>query len=116
LRKVIRFYRDENKRWYADLPEYIAQGGTVEECEMVSGADDWLDYISGNRDVVILTLSDQNSLSEKMLLYESDEYGATYIAHTYKEEDVNQVLWLCPVTVFVFGNYPSTIYYHVIKE
>jgi hypothetical protein len=112
---VIRFYKDEDRRWYADLPEYIEQGGTVEECEMVAGADDWLDFISENSEAITLALSDQDSLTEKIVLYESDEFGATYIAHTYKEEDINQVLWLCPVTLFVFGNYPSTIYYHVIK-
>ena len=113
---VIRFYKDEDRRWYADLPEYIAQGGTEEECEMVAGADDWLDFISEKREAVTLALSDQDSLTEKIVLYESDEFGATYIAHTFKEEDINQILWLCPVTLFVFGNYPSTIYYHVIKE
>ena len=113
---VIRFYKDEDRRWYADLPEYIAQGGTVKECEMVSGADDWLDFISLNREDITLALSDQSSLSEKIVLYESDEFGATYIAHTYREEDINQILWLCPVTLFVFGHYPKEIYYHVIRE
>ena len=113
---VIRFYKDEDRRWYADLPEYIAQGGTIEECEMVFGADDWLDYISEKREAVTLALSDQDSLSEKIVLYESDEFGATYIAHTYREEDINQILWLCPVTLFVFGHYPKEIYYHVIRE
>jgi hypothetical protein len=83
---------------------------------MVAGADDWLDYISGYRDAVVLALSGQDSLSEKIVLYESDKSGATYIAHTYKEEDVNQILWLCSVTLFVFGHYPKEIYYHVIKE
>jgi hypothetical protein len=75
-----------------------------------------LDFISEKREAVTLALSDQNSLSEKIVLYESDEFGATYIAHTYREEDINQILWLCPVTVFVFGHYPKEIYYHVIRE
>ena len=83
---------------------------------MMAGADDWLDFVSEKREAVTLALSDQSSLSEKIVLYESDEFGATYIAHTFKEEDINQVMWLCPVTVFVFGNYPKEIYYHVIKE
>ena len=111
----IRFYRKEN-RWYAYLPEYLEQGGTEEECEMVAGADDWLDFLSKNGDSVTLEISDKDSLTEKIVLYEEDEFGATYIAHTYKEEDINQILWLCPVTVFVFGYYPKTIYYHVSKS
>jgi hypothetical protein len=111
----IRFYKRDT-RWYAYLPEYLEQGGAEEECEMVAGADEWLDYLSKNGDSVTLELSDTRPLSEKIVLYESDEFGATYIAHTYKEEDINQVLWLCPVTVFVFGNYPSTINYYVERN
>lgn len=112
---IIRFYKKET-RWYAYLPEYLEQGGTEEECEMVSGADEWLDYLSKNEDGIVIELADANILSEKLTLYESDEFGATYIAHTYKEEDINKILWLCPVTVFVFGHYPKEIYYHVIKN
>jgi hypothetical protein len=110
--KTIRFYRKDT-RWYAHLPEYIDQGGTEEECEMVSGADDWLDHISNYSDSVVLNLSDKDPLSEKIVLYEKDEFGATYVAHSYKEEDINQVMWLCPVTVYVFGCYPEVIYYSI---
>jgi len=56
-------------------------------------------------------------LQEKINIYEKPdnlEDGATYIAHSYKEEDINQVMWLCPVTLFVFGEYPEIIYYKVI--
>jgi hypothetical protein len=113
--KKIKFYKKENK-WYAYLPAYIEQGGTEEECEMVAGADDWLDRLSNYGDDVTLLLSDSDPLSERIVLYESDEFGATYIAHTYKEEDINQVLWLCPVTVFVFGKYPDIIYYSLTRS
>lgn len=39
--KKISFYNRDG-RWFADLPEYIAQGGTEDECEMVMDADSWL--------------------------------------------------------------------------
>jgi len=113
--KKIKFYKKENK-WYAHLPAYIEQGGTEEECEMVAGADDWLDRLSNYGDDATLLLSDSDPLSERIVLYESDEFGATYIAHTYKEEDINQILWLCPVTVFVFGKYPDIIYYSLTRS
>ena len=112
---IIRFYKKET-RWYAHLPEYIEQGGEEADCEMVAGADDWLDYLSKNGDEITLELSDKTQLGEKIVLYEQDEFGATYIAHTYKEEDINQIMWLCPVTVFVFGDYPNNIYYSVLKR
>ena len=107
--KKISFY-NRNGRWFADLPEYIAQGGTEDDCEMVAGADSWLEYLSKGSDRVTLSLS-TSPLRNKLTLYESDEFGATYIAHDYNEEIFNHRLWLCPVTLFVFGEYPQTIYY-----
>jgi hypothetical protein len=106
----IRFYkRDIN--WYADLPQYIDAGGTEEDCQMICGSDDWLDILSDYKDNVILSISDNEVLSEKLILSNKDEYGATYIANEFKENVINHILWLCPVTLFVFGKYPDVIYY-----
>jgi len=80
-------------------------------------ADDWLDYLSNKGQEITLILSNKQPLQEKINIYEKPdnlEDGATYIAHSYKEEDINQVMWLCPVTLFVFGEYPEIIYYKVI--
>lgn len=44
--KVHRFVREDNS-WYIDLPEYIEQGGSKGDLEMVSGADTMLDIIAG---------------------------------------------------------------------
>lgn len=112
--KEIEFYKKEN-RWYANLPDYISSGGTEADCEMVSGADEWLDYLSKNGNSITLILSNE-PIQEQLVLIdksESDEFGATYMAYTYKEEDVNQQIWLCPVTLFVFGEYPKVIYYKI---
>lgn len=116
--RIIRFYKSEN-RWYAHLPEYLEAGGTVEECEMVSGADDWLDFLSGNGDEITLELSSENIFSNKIYRVEMDynnlSVGATYLAHEYNGEIVNHQLWICPVTLFVFGEYPASIYYRKVK-
>jgi len=110
----IKFYK-KNKKWYADLPQYIESGGKEEDCEMVFGADEWLDLLSKNSNEIELELSSTNPLSEKIVKYQEDEYGATYMAHTFKEEDINHQLWICPVTLFVFNEYPETIYYSTIN-
>ena len=117
MTKKIRFYNRDG-RWYADIFEYLEQGGTEEECEMVSGADIWLDFISKGKENIILKLSTSEILNEKLEFIENnedEEYGAFYIAREYKEEPHNFILWICPVTLFVFGEYPKTIYYEIIK-
>lgn len=114
MTKDIIFIKEEDK-WFAHLPDYIEQGGTKDDCEMVAGADFWLDMISEQEQQIKLRISDDTPLNESIKLYDSDEYGATYVAHTYKNEDINHILWLCSVTLHVFGKYPNTIYYQRIK-
>jgi hypothetical protein len=114
----IKFYKAEDNRWYAHLPEYLEEGGTLEACEMVAGADVWLDIVSGNSSEVVLRLSSNKELQERIVLYDTDlskpEEGATYIAYTYKGSDYNITMWLCPVTLFVFNEYPKFIYYEKV--
>jgi hypothetical protein len=109
------FYKKEG-RWYADLPEYIHAGGTEADCEMVAGADTWLDFLSNNGTNITLEIDHQEPLSNKITRIGIDDFGATYIAHEYNEEIVNHVLWICPVTLFVFGEYPETIYFQIVNE
>jgi hypothetical protein len=43
--------------WYMDLPEYLAEGGSIGDLQMVEGADKMLDVIAGNETTVILSIS-----------------------------------------------------------
>lgn len=119
----IRFYKELDGRWYADLPAYIAAGGSKEDCEMVAGADRWLSVLAGKENSITLDIS-KTSGDHKLTLahlgYElSDddfmEYGgATYRPGVIEGEDHSwRTVWLCAVTLFVLGEYPNTIYYTV---
>ena len=113
IRKV-RFYNRDGS-WYADLPDYIASGGTEEDCIMVAGADTWLDFLSDYTDNVVLTLSKDTPLSNRIDRIHEDGFGATYMAYEYDGQQVNHQLWICPVTLFLFNEYPQTIYYKTEK-
>ena len=107
---VIRFYRDsEDLCWYADLPNYIA---SKSECQMVDGADTWLDIISNYKESIKLTITDERSkaigYSIISKVSESDD-GATYITDSLHK------LFLCNVTKIVLGYFPNKIYYKQIK-
>jgi hypothetical protein len=119
----IRFYKDPDGRWYADLPEYVENIGKKEDCEMVAGADRWLDILSPSGEITldVSTESGEHKLTLAHLGYdaqgevEATEFGgATYRPGIINDEDHSwRTLWLCPVTLFVFGNYPPAIYYTV---
>lgn len=109
----LRFYKKES-RWFCYLPKYIASGGTEADCEMVAGADTWLDYLSNNGDEITLDISKEIEMSNRIDRVHEDGFGATYMAYEYNEKPINHQLWICPVTLFVFNEYPQTIYYKIV--
>ncbi len=108
-----RFYKD-GISWYIDLPAYLEQGGSRGDLQMVAGADKMLDMMAGSKKDVVVQISTEPfqganilELSEKC-----DPYigGAYYLLRNYEGQNINQRMWLCQVTEFVFGNLPDRIY------
>lgn len=112
------FYKESNGDWFIDLPEYIEQGGTKSELQMVCGADTMLDVLSQGEDTVRVTFATEDiggckyQLHLRSLDYIGAEQWGNYKApgasETYPEIDT---VMLCPVTKFVFnGDFPLKIY------
>lgn len=97
-------------RWYVDIP----YDGSIEDLEMVSGADTFLDcYAKGRKEVRVTYCYDGNEIvtgtpNVEMVTLEKvnelEDYGATYKVDSnhYRSE-----LWLCPVCKLVLGEYPE---------
>lgn len=132
------FNREDEDRWYIDLPNWPWK---KENLEMVCGADRILDILSEGKDRVRLQVKpaeeplDEDEvhdlIQEGWLEVEQTHYsltgGATYTARGYKTDQfvpnhslsgqsMKQTLWLCPVTLFVFGHYPKYFYCKVIED
>ena len=114
MEKRVRFFKQDGK-WYADIPNH-----TLEENEMVMGADIALDFLSKDGDEVFLTVSDTKPEEVVPLSFhikEHDDDGAYYTANgklvldfmtTFS--DIEPVIWICNVTHDVFGEHPDDIY------
>lgn len=113
MSKNIRFYKDPDNRWYADLPDWT---GSKAELQMVMGADTMLDMIAEGYDTVLAHFDlDFYEGSDVLVLKEihpEDFSGATYILKTYRGIELNLEMWLCDVTKFVFGYFPKNIYFN----
>lgn len=111
--KTYRFIKLEDY-WFIDLPEYIEQGGNPGDLQMVDGADTMLDVMAEKGDSVSLTLSTEpfEAADEVVLLEICDPEigGGYYLMKTYKGQAVDQRMWLCQVTEFVFGDLPERIF------
>lgn len=107
----IRFTKLANK-WFADIPMYE---GDVNDLQMVSGADTLIElYALGKSECEVGVLDDfdwddYNSDPSLIVLkktVETEGYGATYdvTSRLYRDE-----VWLCPVMLHVFGEYPDEL-------
>lgn len=131
MTKNYKFYKEEDGRWYVDIPEW---DGSKEDLEMVCGADIMLEIMAQGSDIVFLALSDepfkpsplvrkldngevefdmmsQPKYSEIIKIKDTPEIGgANYTFTEWNGIEYNLEIWLCGVTEWVFGYLPDTIY------
>ena len=124
MEQRLRFFKQNNK-WYADVPNH-----TLEENEMVMGADIALDYISDCKDELFITMTTEvpewNALLE-LKRKDHDDDGAYYtvtgmlfmdfmitcqekLSYMGFPDSMRPEIWICNVTHDVFGEHPEHIY------
>lgn len=104
------FYKEGNN-WYVDLPDW---DGAKSDLLMIGGADTMLDIISENTTEVTTTISLEpfegaDKLTFVKLATDIGE-GAYYHLESYKGTKHELSVFLCDVTLFVFGEFPKEIY------
>lgn len=124
--QVLAFVKDQGI-WYADLPEFLEAGlGTLTNLMMVDGADTFLDQLAQGKPRITLQISTKpfpgwqarmrkigKGLNQSLLQligHAPVDYGAYYNVTQLNGQPHDHQLWLCPVTEYVFGNYPTEIY------
>ncbi|WP_343691922.1 DUF6717 family protein [Chitinophaga sp.] len=111
MKKIFRFYKTDKGSWYIDLPEWT---DGIEALQMVEGADTMLDTVSNQARECYLELSDSPFENADVLLLrenlEASITGGIYLMPHYKGTEINQQMWLCGVTTFVFNGLPEKIY------
>lgn len=111
--QTFKFIKEPSNKWYIDLPEYQ---GMHADLEMVEGADTMLDYVGKGSAEVYLTLSELpfEGATELKLQHSYTEEtggGGIYLLNEYEGEPLNQEMWLCAVTEWLFGKLPPMIYF-----
>lgn len=107
MKKILSFVK-LSERWFVDIP----WDGDVSDLQMVAGADLLLDSLCDSNTRVSIEVSTDlvkdyihlNRVSE-------DELGATYVVNA---PNFSGEIWLCPVTLAVFPNYPKDLYIKVL--
>lgn len=110
----LAFNREANGGWYIDLPEWE---GAHAQLAMVAGADDLLEFVGKGAPRVEVTVVKSSEtvpeLDSDPRFFRCDALscnpvgGATY---DVRLKGFNRTMWLCPVTLFVLGEYPRHLY------
>lgn len=115
--KTYRFYKTDGN-WFIDLKSFPFNKAWL---AMVAGADTLLDKLSKGKDEVTLVISTKpfpytdGSLTKKFSkLMEGGVYKTEHIS-IGETEFGEDLLWLCPATLWVFLKYPEKIYFKVDK-
>lgn len=118
MERIIRFYKNAKHEWYADIPEW---GGSLDELQMVEGADELLNWIAASATECKLRMADAHFDNAEILdlVYVREENlggGGDYLLNSFKGDVKNHKLWLCHVTEFVFRQLPERIYFKEIDQ
>lgn len=101
MRKVFEFVK-VGRMWFYWWPDF---NGDLRELAMGDGANDLLDSLDDR--FVRLQMVDPSVAKIVLSKIEEDEYGATYLC---KSKYYNDRVWVSPVTLLVFNEYPQNIY------
>lgn len=109
----LTFECTENGRWYVVLPDYE---GDQEDLEMVDGADKMLEALTDDGLYVTLTVDIEEPVDTEYFTLEMeshDDCGGFYNVRNCPR--FSDMVWLCNVVHFVFGEHPETIYCSVVE-
>lgn len=105
----LKFFKQDN-RWYADVPNH-----TLEENEMVGGADDFLNACDRGTGKVTIEMTDYPTHRDicHLKMVQHNQWGATYTVNGISLGVPK--LWICNVTHDVLGEHPKDIYIQDIQ-
>lgn len=113
----LTFIQDPDDRWYINMP----WNGNRANLEMVAGADDLLSFLDtqGKRRVSLHVVPSEDPIlvedhTELRQLDKSLTGGAHYDTTDFLGFRMSRI-WICPVTLCVFGHYPKYLYVKKIE-
>ena len=107
----IKFNHEDDGLWYVDFPNWPFDHHNL---LMVNGADEMCAFLSDDdvtTEVLVRPSNKRLQLEGYAELVQKEHSltgGSTYEVRNL--EGFNRNIWLCPVTLFVLGNYPKYMY------
>lgn len=107
----LQFNHEEDNNWYIDYPNWPFNHHNL---MMVAGADKLCAFLSDDDKFTHVSVMPSNKKASLEGYFELEQIskgltsGSTYNVNGLP--GFNQTIWICPVTLFVLGEYPKYIY------
>lgn len=106
------------RKWYCKVPGFPAE--LFEHTLMVGGASKFLDYYSRGESEIVATVRACDVSAERFFcgarLHKVNSTLAGGAFYKDPSGNFNEEIWLCPVTLFLLGNYPERILIYKINK
>lgn len=120
----LHFTKEDDNKWYIDLPDWPFDHHNL---MMVAGADDLCEAFShdGKHTKVSVIPSKEDKdiqshdINERFQLKRTEwglTEGATYQVQINQFKKFGAFIWLCPVTLFLLGEYPEYLYIKTLMK
>lgn len=107
----LQFNHEEDGKWYIDFPNWPFDHHNL---LMVAGADDLCAFLSDDDKFTYVSVIPAKKREEHEGYFELEQLdkgltsGSTYQVNGL--DGFTSKIWICPVTLFVLGEYPKYIY------
>lgn len=113
----LQFNKEDDSMWYIDFPHWPFSHDNL---LMVGAADRLCSFLAGRERKLFITAIPSNKDNKELIAQGYVQlvrvkrgkqrlwYGATYKVKNLPRFE--REIWICPVTLFVFGRYPGFIY------
>lgn len=107
----LQFNCEEDNKWYINFPNWPFDHHNL---MMVAGADKLCEFLSSDGKFtyveVIPSNKEKNYNRYAKLIRKEHSLTGGSVYKVVGLKEFNRDIWLCPVTLFVLGNYPKYIY------
>ena len=106
------------KKWYCEIPGFPKE--LFEHTLMVGGASKFLEYYSRGENMIKATIKIANEMDDRHFcgsrLYKNSSTLTGGAFYKDPSGNFNEEIWLCPVTLFLLGEYLERILIYKINK
>jgi hypothetical protein len=107
-------------QWFIYHSDFLEQGWSKEDLSLTEGSARLLNLVANGAKRVTLLLStaafDDADCLKLVEPCRDHRCGGIYLMDSYGGRRAEEILWLCDMALFVFGDIPTTIYLKRLKK